>query len=155
MLLRKLEFNLCWNAHWFHGKGQLALGNHELAHQAFRRAYEREKGVEMIPRELAGVCLELRRFDEAVMIAEQAVVLDPDNAELLGNLALAYLMAGRYQEARKAMDAALKIDPSDSINQTIARILLEIAEGRRAAPRSLAELSKPAKPKKRRFPRFW
>lgn len=144
-----------WNAQWFYGKGLLALGNLQLAYQAFRCAYEQEKSVEMIPRELAGACLELRRFEEAVDIAEQAVVLEPDNADLLGNLALAYLMAGRNQEARKAIEAAIKIAPTDKINQNISRILLEIAEGRRAPPESLADLAKPAKPKKRRFFKLW
>lgn len=133
-----------WNAQWFYGKGLLALGNRELAYQAFHRAYEKEKSVEMIPRELAGVCLELRRFDEAVEVAEQAVVLDPDNAELIGNLSLAYLMARRYEEARKSMEAAIRIAPGDNINQTVSQILCEISEGRRAAPESLADLSKPA-----------
>lgn len=144
-----------WNAQWFYGKGLLALGNHELAYQAFHRAYEREKGVESIPRELCGVCLELRRFDEAVKVAEQAVVLDPDNAELLGNLSVAYLMAGRNEAARKSIDAAIRMDPADNINQYISRLLLEIAEGRRPAPESLADLSKPAKPRRRRFLWFW
>jgi hypothetical protein len=134
-----------WNAQWFYGKGLLALGNAELAYQAFHHAYQHEKSVEMIPRELAGVCLELGRFDEAVTVAEKAVVLDPRNAELIGNLSLAYLMARRYEEARKSIDTAIRIAPSDNINRTVSRILREIAEGRRAAPESLADLSKPAK----------
>lgn len=134
-----------WTAQWFCGKGLLALGKHELAYQSFYRAHELEKTVEMIPRELAGVCLELRRFDEAVKIAEQAVVLDPDNAELIGNLSVAYLMARRYAEARKSIDAAIRIAPGDNINRTVSQILSDIAEGRRAAPESLEDLSKPAK----------
>jgi tetratricopeptide (TPR) repeat protein len=144
-----------WNAQWFYGKGQLALGEHEAAYRAFRQAYDLEKTVEMIPRELAGVCLELRRFDEAAEVAKHAVGLDPENSESLGNLALAYLLAGRNEHARKAIDAAIKAGPSDRINQTISRILLEIAEGRRAAPESLSELSKPVRPKKNRFFSSW
>ena len=137
-----------WNAQWFYGKGLIALGHHELAYQAFRRAYEREKNVETIPRELAGVCLELRRFDEAVTVAEQAVVLDPDNAELIGNLSLAYFMARRYEEARRSIDTAIRLSPGDSINRTVSRILSDIVEGKRAAPESLKDLSKPAKAEK-------
>jgi tetratricopeptide (TPR) repeat protein len=97
------------------------------------------------------VCLELRRFDESVAVAEAAVALDPSDVELLGNLSLSYLLAGRLEHARKAVDTALKIDPEDSINQIISRILSEIAEGRREQPKSLADCSKPAKPKKKRF----
>jgi tetratricopeptide (TPR) repeat protein len=137
-----------WNALWFYGKSQLALGKYDAAYQAFQHAYRLEKNVEAILRELAGTCLELRKFDEAVSVAEAALALDPGNAELLGNLALALLLAGRTEAARKAIDAAIKIAPEDRINQTLSRLLTEIEEGRRDQPESLAALSKPARPKK-------
>jgi hypothetical protein len=140
-----------WNAQWFYGKSQVALGNYQTAYQAFQHAYEHEKNVEAILRELAGVCLELRRFDEAVTIAEAALALDPSNAELLGNLAVALLLANRPEHARKAIDAAIKLDPADRINLAISKVLSEVEEGRREFPSSLQELSKPAIPKKRRF----
>lgn len=140
-----------WNAQWFYGKSQLALGKYDAAYKAFNRAFQLEKSVEAIPRELAGVCLALIRFDESVTIAEAALALDPTNAELLGNLSVSYLLAGRFQHARKALDTAIKIDPEERINQTISRILSEIAEGRRDPPKSLADLSKPAKPQKKPF----
>ena len=143
-----------WNAQWFYGKSQLALGNYEAAYEALRSAYNLEKKVEVIPRELAGVCLELRRFDEAVAVAEEALALDPDNAELLGNLSLSYLLAGRIEHARRAIAAAIRLAQDDPINQTISRILSEITEGVRQPPRSLGDLSQPAKSKKRRWFRF-
>lgn len=139
-----------WNAQWFYGKSQLALGNYEAAYTAFRRAYEMEQNVEAVFRELAGVCLELQKFEEAVTIAERGVALEPRNAELIGNLAIALLMAGRLGPARKAIDAATKLAPDDQINQTIARILSELEEGRRDQPASLRDLSKPARPAKAR-----
>ncbi len=130
-----------WNALWYHGKGQLALGNYELAYQSLRRAFDLEKGVEAVPRELAGVCLELGKFDEAVSVAEQATTLEPDNAGLIGNLALAYLLAGRLAEARKSIVAAIKIDRSDNINEYLGQIITEVADGKRPQPNSLADLS--------------
>jgi tetratricopeptide (TPR) repeat protein len=136
-----------WNAQWFFGKSQAALGNHERAYEAFRRAYQVEKNVESILRELAGVCLELRRFDEAVEMAQAAVTLDPGNAEALGNLAVAFLLAGQNGPARKAIDAATKVAPQDRINQTIARVLGEVETGRREPPQSLRDLTQPAPPK--------
>lgn len=132
-----------WNAQWFFGKSQLALGKYDMAYRAFQQAYRTEKNVESILRELAGVCLELRRFDEAVEVAERAVALDPANPELLGNLAVSFALAGRHAPARKAIDAAVKIAPADRINQTIARALQEIEEGLREQPQSLRDLAKP------------
>jgi tetratricopeptide (TPR) repeat protein len=144
-----------WNALWYHGKGQIALGNYELAYQSLRRAYELEKNVEAVPRELAGVCLELGKFDEAVSVAEQATALDPDNVGLIGNLALAYLLAGRIGEAKKSIASAIKIEQNDKINNYLDQIIAEVADGRRPQPKSLADLSStPAKPK-RRFWEFW
>lgn len=140
-----------WNAQWFYGKSLVALGNHESAYKAFSHAYRLEKSVEPILRELAGVCLELRKFQEAVTVAESALALDPANAELLGNLALAFILAGRIEHARKAIDAATQLDPDDRINQAVSRILSEIEDGRREQPQSLHDLSKPPKPKKKGF----
>ena len=94
-MLRKVSAELpqFWQAMFFLGKGQIALGQLEEAYQSFKSTYEIEQNVEGIPRELGGVCLELGRYDEAVEIAHQAAALQPDNAETLGNLALIYLMA--------------------------------------------------------------
>lgn len=137
-----------WNAQWFYGKSQLALGNYESAYKAFKHAYQLEDSVEAILRELAGVCLELKKFEEAVTIAENALKLDPSNAELLGNLAVAFILTGKTEHARKAIDTASKIDPEDHINKTISRVITEIEEGRRELPKSLHDLSKSAKPKR-------
>lgn len=145
-----------WNAQWFYGKGQMALGNHSAAHAAFRQAYRVEKNVEAILRELAGACLELRRFTEAVDVAQAAVALDPSNAEALGNLAVAFLLAGQLMPARKAIDAAIKLAPGDRINRTIDRVLREVETGSRAQPQSLQDLTRPLPPTWRRLlKRIW
>lgn len=144
-----------WQALWFHGKGHLSLGDYDKTYQSLRKAFDLEKSVEAIPRELAGVCLELRKFDEAVSVAEQAVSLMPDNPELLGNLALAYLLAKNIQKAHKAIEAAIKLDPKDSINVFLRQAILDVADGTRPQPNSMAELSKKSKPKKRPFWKFW
>jgi tetratricopeptide (TPR) repeat protein len=145
-----------WNAQWFYGKSQMILGNYQAAYEAFRRAYRVEKNVEAVFRELAGACLELQRFDEAVEIAQAAVTLDPSNAETLGNLAVSFLLAGQLVPARKTIDAANKINPDDRINQAISRVLREVETGSREQPKSLRDLTKPARPKGGSlFKRFW
>jgi Flp pilus assembly protein TadD len=130
-----------WSVHWFLGKGHLALGNDVQAHQAFRRAYELEKNIEVIPRELAGVCLQLGEFKEAVDVAEQSVSIQPDNADLIGNLALAYLLAGRLEESLKSIATAVKLAPEDKINQRLSQIIAEVVEGKRPQPTTLTSLT--------------
>jgi tetratricopeptide (TPR) repeat protein len=144
-----------WKVHWCLGKGEMALGDYEIAYQSLRRAYELERNAETVPRELAGVCLQLGKFDEAVDIAENATSLDPSNTGLIGNLALAYLLAGRTEEARRAISAALKIDGNDEINKLLFQFITEVAEGSRARPHSLAALSLTRTKPKKRFWQFW
>ena len=49
---------------------------------------------------------------EALPHIEAAARLDPSNAGNLGNLGFALAQAGRVAEARAALDAALRLDPS-------------------------------------------
>ena len=132
-----------WNALWFHGKGHVALGNLDAAYASLRHAYEVEREQEVIPRELAGVCLALGRFDEAVEVSQRAVTLRPDDAESLGNYAVSCILAARLEPARKAIDAALARAPDDSVNRTIEEILTDIETGRRPQPSSMEELMRP------------
>jgi tetratricopeptide (TPR) repeat protein len=143
------------SALWHHGKGQMALGNHELAYRSFRRAYELEKNADEVSRELAGVCLELGKFDEAVSVVEHAVAIDPRAVDLIGNLALAYLLAGRVADASKSIVAALKLDPSDKINHYLRHVIVGVADGTRPQPNSLADVEHTSARPKKRFWEFW
>lgn len=137
-----------WNVLWFHGKGLVALGRPAEAYESFHRAFELEQGAEVIPRELAGVCLELGKFDEAVVVAERAAAISPADPATLGNLALAQLMAGQLALAKVSNSKALSIDPSDRINLFVRSVIDEVSSGIRTQPRALADLTKPAKSKK-------
>ena len=143
-----------WNVLWFHGKAMLALGKTDEAYRSFSKAREAEPNVEAIYRELAGVCLELRKFDEGVAAAERAVALNPQDAGLVGNLALAQFLAGRLSDAKRSSARALEIDAGDKINLHVRKLIDEVASGRRPQPESLADLRKPAKPKKPSW-KFW
>lgn len=129
-----------WRTLWVHGKGKIALGEYEAAYQSLKKAFDLESEEESVPRELAGVCLELGKFDEAVSVAERAVVLIPDSSAALGNLAISYLLAKRLPEAAKTVEAASKIDPEDQINHRIGKMIHEVATGLREQPNSMAEL---------------
>ena len=129
-----------WRALWYHGKANIALGNMEAAHGSLKKAFEIESNVEIIPRELAGVCLVLKRFDEAVTVGEAAVALEPDSPELLCNLATAYLLAARLDAAAKAVDAALSFDSEDPIASMIKQRIDEVQAGTRKQPQAIDDL---------------
>src|SRR5215470_10419181 len=78
-----------WPAHWFLGKGHQALGDHERAYQAFRRAAGLCQDNADVPRELCLECLHLGRCAEAVAAARLAVRRNRSDPGLQANLALA------------------------------------------------------------------
>lgn len=52
-------------------------------------------------------------WDEALFRFEQAQRLDPDNARILNNLAIAQESLGKFDEALATYKQALKVDPND------------------------------------------
>ena len=52
---------------------------------------------------------------EALYRWERAVELDPTYAEAWNNLAVAYEQAGRFDDARKAYETAVKLDPKNTM----------------------------------------
>jgi tetratricopeptide (TPR) repeat protein len=58
-----------------------------------------------------------------------------------GNLAVAYLIDGRIKEAETTIQAALRRNPKDPVNQTLQRLIGEVAKGKRSQPKNLFELT--------------
>ena len=52
---------------------------------------------------------------EALYRWERAVELDPTYAQAWNNLAIAYEHAGRFDDARKAYETAVKLDPDSTL----------------------------------------
>ncbi len=132
-----------WPVHWLLGKAWHAIDDAPRAKAALQRALELDADNVDILREVAGVCLELGNGTEAVAAAEKAVAQEPENAELLSNLAVAYLMDDRCVEAKKTIDCAAKIAPEDAITQGVAQVITAVDLGQRKRPTKLADLSGP------------
>lgn len=135
------QFPDSWRVHWFVGKARQGLGELEQAYTSYWRAFELEQEEEAVPRELAGICLELGKADEAVRVGEKAAGLKPDNAETLGNLACGYLLAARIPEAQATIKAAIKLGGYDAINLHLERIINAVALGKCPQPRRMSDLS--------------
>jgi Tfp pilus assembly protein PilF len=93
-----------------------------------------------VARELMLTCLDTKRADEAVEIAEHGVRLADGDAGLKANLALALLCAGQLSRAETAIEAAIQQDPQDEISMTLRRLIAEVKSGERKQPQTPADL---------------
>ncbi|MCA9178624.1 MAG: tetratricopeptide repeat protein [Planctomycetales bacterium] len=130
-----------WSAHWLLGKAWHALDDLHQAHARLSQAIALERDNQAVTRELAGICLELGKPEEAVVAAELAVAQAPDDGELLGNLALAYLLAGRHDQAQTTIEHAIAQAPDDPINRNIRQVIDSVVAGKIPQPRKLADLA--------------
>jgi tetratricopeptide (TPR) repeat protein len=129
-------------AWWARGKAQQLLGDHENAYQSFHRSYQiddgknPDSGVQLLLE-----CLETGRGGEAVHLAETIVRAQPDNAGMLGNLALAYLINGQVDEASRAVANAEAIDPEDEAITAAKRRVDDVQSGHIPRPNRISEIA--------------
>jgi len=129
-----------WNALWIIGKGYQALGDDLKAYSNFKCAYELEKGNPNVAREYGQSCLRLGHGAEVVSLCIAAMEAAPNDAGLHANLALAYLISGEISFAKRAILYALQMKPDDKVSLSVQRLINDVADGKRAQPKSLAEL---------------
>jgi tetratricopeptide (TPR) repeat protein len=60
--------------------------------------------------------------ERAVLVAEEAVKSDPNDARARANLAAAYLAAGRYSDASKQAEYAIRLNPDEGTGYLVAGI---------------------------------
>jgi tetratricopeptide (TPR) repeat protein len=141
MLARHVRANPdSWQAAWIGGKGHQALGDREAAAQAFARAFAGQPHNPDVGRELCMALIELGRFEEAMAAGLAACAARPEDAGLIANLALVQLLAGQVDAAAATVQRALVADPEDAITRALAARVADVQAGRRAQPRSVAEL---------------
>jgi adenylate cyclase len=96
----------------------------EEAVRSFERAIRMspvERGLHIALLGMGYAFIELRRFDEAVVVGRKAVRQDPFFSAAYRCLASAFAHLGRDAEAREAAARLLEIDPASTISAWIAR----------------------------------
>ena len=131
-----------WAAYWYKGKGFQVMGDQSAANSSFKDSFAIQKENPDVAREYAASCLELGLGQEAVTAAEHALALQPANAGLHANLALALLISGRNLEARESIGKALEMDPADQISVSVKKIIDEVISGKRAQPQKLSDVGR-------------
>ncbi len=100
---------------------QLALGwyqcyvlrDYGLAKTTFELVSKILPGSSEVPEALAAVARRLGNWDKSIAYLEQALALDPRNAELVSGLGFTYASLRQFPMARKFYDRALDILPND------------------------------------------
>jgi len=106
-------------AHFTFGLILRILHRLDEAERAFRKANELQPGVINTLLELVRCLGEQDKHLDALPFAREAVRVGPVNAGAWGNLAMCLISCGEREEARKAIDYAIELDPQDSINHYI------------------------------------
>ena len=106
-------------AHFTHGLILRILQRHQEAETAFRHANQIQPGVINTLRELVRCLGEQGKHSEALPFARVAVSANPDDAGAWGNLAMCLIQSRERDEARKAIDHAIKLDPLNPLNRYI------------------------------------
>ena len=128
-----------WRAHYFIGKGNEAIGDLERAYLAFKKAFELNAEGENVCRGLVSNCLDTDRVAQALNVSIKEATFFPDNEETLGNLATCYLLNQQVPAARKTINAALQLKPSDRVNQQVSALIRAVESGQRPCPRTIDE----------------
>jgi hypothetical protein len=84
--------------------------------------------------------MDISRTDGAIVYAHRATQIEPGAADLLANLALAYVLAGQLENARGTITKSLTADPSDTISKTIQLIIQHFESNGRTPPKTAPEL---------------
>jgi tetratricopeptide (TPR) repeat protein len=133
------ESSTAW---WARGKAQQLLGDHEQAYESFHRSYKIDEGKNPDSGvQLLLECLETGRGGEAVQVAETISKAQPDNAGMLANLALAYLINGQVAEAARAASNAEAMDPDDPAIASAKTRVDNVQSGRIPRPNRIAEIA--------------
>ncbi|OYP38371.1 tetratricopeptide repeat protein [Rhodopirellula sp. MGV] len=132
-----------WRIWFLLGKAWHAVQRLPRSVQAYQHADDvADEPQTVILKEWAGVLLEMQRTSDACEIGERAVAIKPNDVELLGNLAVAYLLDERLESSQKTIEHALSIGPNDKTNSFIHGRIREICEGDSPRPKSIAELER-------------
>ncbi len=93
------------------GRVYLLQDKTALARAEFERALELDPNLVPALMFLAQLYMDKRDWESASGLLERARALEPDNAAILVNLGICYRGLGRFEDARRAYDKALDVNP--------------------------------------------
>lgn len=119
---------------FFLGKIYQMLKDYERALFYLDNAVRLERTNHNLPLEASLVAMHLQQTDKAIEYSREALRRKPDDVATLGNFSMNLLIGGFDQEAREAIDKAMSIDATDSINKRIKAMVDGVIAGQRHRP---------------------
>jgi Flp pilus assembly protein TadD len=116
------------------------LGQHDDAWLWFARAFEVNSTQPDVAREAGLAALETSRYRDGACLFLVAIQSSPGDGGLRANLALAYLLDSRLEDALREAELAVEQDPSDSVSANVLRLVRDVQAGRRPQPSNAADL---------------
>ncbi|WP_375493597.1 tetratricopeptide repeat protein [uncultured Nostoc sp.] len=104
-----------WSAMWCIGKIYQRVEILDIAFNWFEKAYLFKPDNADISREACICAIGLANSKAAIFYGETALKINPNDVGLLSNLSLAYLKAGRINDAKDKAQKALNINSRNSI----------------------------------------
>jgi TolB-like protein/regulator of sirC expression with transglutaminase-like and TPR domain len=117
------------------------LRDYERAKMTFRRVSKMLPGSSEVPRALGSIARREGHWDESVAYFEQALTLDPRNAELLVDAAWTYATLQQFPAALKLYDRALDLTPNDEYAMAAKASMYQAQGNLEEAARFLSEIN--------------
>ena len=129
-----------WASKWALGKIYEVLDDRRRSLKWFEEAWSLENGNVNVCREASLAAMDCSEFSKALNFADKAVALEPDDAGLHCNRALALMFLSRDAEAIEAVVSSLQLNPEDQITLAARAIVHSVAAGSRPRPKSMNDL---------------
>jgi Flp pilus assembly protein TadD len=104
------------------------------------RAYQANASEVYVAREASLMAMHLGEAEDAIVYAYRATQIKPDDAGLVSNLALAYLLANRLADAKREVERSLKMDPNDAITKWTRGVIEAFIAFKKTPPRRVDDL---------------
>lgn len=125
----------------FIGKIHQRLGDVRASLASLRKAHAIAPDDSACILELGGSLAQCGLYDDAVSILGMGSTMHPKHPVIHFNLGVALLMSGKAPRAVTVFERLVQLEPQGPYNRKLLTVASEVAEGRRPAPKTEAEVS--------------
>ena len=123
-----------WSSMWALGKIYQRLDDYATALNWFTKAHEINGANPDVTREAALCAMSLGDATAAMTFTSAAMTLNPNDAGLVANHALALLLDHQPERAKATAEQAVAVAPQDSVSKNVLRFINDVIERRKPYP---------------------